>query len=86
MYVSTSFVSGAVAREPTYSYRINPPKTARPPYIEIVSEIASPRSPIGSAIGARVLSATTVTPARSGPPQLRYLSFLEPPRQDLLVT
>ncbi len=86
MCVNISFVSRAVAREPTHSYRINPPKTARPPYIEILSEIASPRSPIGRAIGARALSATTVTPARSGPPQLRYLSFLEQPRQKLLVT
>jgi len=32
--------------------------------------------PSGRAIGARELNATTVTPARSGPPIYKYLSFL----------
>ena len=34
----------------------------------------------------KALSATTVTPVRSGPPQLRYLSFLDQSRQRLLVS
>ena len=59
----------------TYSYRTKPPNTARPPYNEIASEIARPRIPRGRAIGARELNATTVTPARRGPPIYRYLSF-----------
>jgi len=31
---------------------------------------------MGMIIGARELSATTVTPARRGPPRCRYLSFV----------
>ena len=60
----------------TYSYRTKPPNTARPPYSEMASAIASPRMPRGRAIGAKELSATTVTPASRGPPMYKYLSFL----------
>ena len=60
----------------SYSKRTKPLKTARPPYNEIASAMAKLRTPRGNARGANEESATTVTPARRGPPRYRYLSFL----------
>lgn len=60
-----------------YSYSTKPPNTARPPYKEIDSVTIRERMPMGMIIGARELRATTVTPARRGPPRYRYLSFLK---------
>jgi hypothetical protein len=59
-----------------YSNSTKPPNTAKPPYNEIDSVIIRERMPMGMIIGARELRATTVTPARRGPPRYRYLSFL----------
>ena len=59
-----------------HSYSTKPPNTAKPPYKDIDSVIISERMPMGMIIGARELRATTVTPARRGPPRCRYLSFL----------
>jgi len=59
-----------------YSYNTKPPNTAKPPYKEIDSLIMRERMPIGMIMGASELRATTVTPARRGPPRCRYLSFL----------
>lgn len=39
--------------------------------------MARPRIPNGRAMGARDAKATTVTPARRGPPRYRYVSFLK---------
>jgi len=63
-------------RNNPYSYSTKPPNTARPPYKEIDSVTIRERMLMGMIMGARELRATTVTPARRGPPRCKYLSFL----------
>jgi len=58
-------------------WEVAPEKTASPPYKKIFSDHMSVRAAVRGIIrGKKPLSATTTTPASSGPPRYRYFSCL----------